>query len=173
MHDDETNAGSGEWTAEEAAAFAALPREAGASDVLAERTVQALRAEGLVHEAPKRRSIRVTPLRIFGALAACLVLFVGGFAIGRRSPAGTGGTPLEQQAASYLAALDAAAHDTSPEASAAAQAVARATLQAAAESMLRLYPDDAFAARILQAQDVADATKTAAGAATHQRIVWF
>ena len=170
MHDDETNEGpSDEWTAEEAAVFAALPREARASDLLAERTVQALRAEGLVRVAPRRRAIRVTPIRVAGAIAACLVLFVGGFAIGRRSPAATGAAPLEQHAASYLAALDAVAHDTNP----AARDVARATLQAAAESMLRLYPDDVFAARILQAQDVADATKTSTGAATPQRIVWF
>ena len=173
MRDDEIHSSADDdLTADEAGAFAALRRETPTSDLLAERTVRALRAEGLVRAAPERRVIRVTPQRVIGALAACLVLFVGGIAIGRRSAA-TRTAPLEQQAAAYLAALDAATDDTDPAVRAAAHAAARRTLQAAAESMLRHDPDDRFAARILQAEDVADATKTSTGTNAHQRFVWF
>lgn len=72
MHDDDL-------TAAEREAFAALPRETPASDLLEERTVRALAARGLIHA---RHRIPVSVAWI-GAAAACLVFFIAGFSVGQ------------------------------------------------------------------------------------------
>jgi len=64
---------------EEAAALAALARERSPDPQLEERTVAALRAAGLLSRPRWVWGIRVA------ALAAGLALFIGGFALGRRS----------------------------------------------------------------------------------------
>jgi len=73
MHDDEL-------TPAEREAFAALPRESLASDLLGERTVRALAARGWIH--PQRR-IRAAAVWT-GAAAACLLFFVVGFSLGQK-----------------------------------------------------------------------------------------
>ena len=77
MHDDEL-------TASEREALRALPREASPSDLLEERTLQALVGRGLV------RSRRRLPAAMawMGAVAACLVFFVAGFGVGMRRAEG-------------------------------------------------------------------------------------
>ena len=73
MHDDEL-------TPAEREAFAALPRESLASDLLEERTVRALAARGWIH--PRKR-IRAAVVWT-GAAAACLLFFVVGFSLGQK-----------------------------------------------------------------------------------------
>ncbi len=73
MHDDEL-------TPAEREAFAALPRESLASDLLEERTVRALAARGLIHPRQRIRAAVVWT----GAAAACLLFFVAGFSLGQK-----------------------------------------------------------------------------------------
>ena len=81
-----------ELTAEEEAAFAALPREADPGELLEERTVRTLRAEGLLTSgaggnagaAPARDAPRNRPWwRSAAAIAAGVALFAGGLSIGQ------------------------------------------------------------------------------------------
>ena len=70
-----------ELTPDERAALAALPREMQPSDLLEERVVRALRAEGQLGAVAKPRSNRgiMAMLRV----AAAIALFAGGVATGR------------------------------------------------------------------------------------------
>jgi len=70
-------------------ALAALPREASPGDLLEERTVRALRAEGLLG-ARRRRGWLLTPARAAMAAAAVLALALGGYALGRQAGAAAG-----------------------------------------------------------------------------------
>jgi len=69
----------GQLTPQEEAAFAALPRERAASDLLEERTVRALRTRGLLSARPwyRRASVMVS-----GAAAAAVV-FLSGLTVGQ------------------------------------------------------------------------------------------
>lgn len=69
-----------ELTAEESAAFAALPRERNASEMLEHRTVRALRARGLIGQAGKRW---VRAWMAAAGVAAAAALFAGGLAVGQ------------------------------------------------------------------------------------------
>lgn len=82
MHDD--------LTPDELEALRALPREALPSDLLEERTVQALQERHWI----RRRRVVPTPLAWSAAAAACLVFFVAGFAVGQNR-----GNPDPRQAA--------------------------------------------------------------------------
>lgn len=73
MHDDEL-------TQSELEALSSLPREARPSDLLEERTVQALRERGWIHH----RGALPIPLAWSAVAAACLVFFAAGFAIGQK-----------------------------------------------------------------------------------------
>ena len=75
MHDDEL-------TSAEREAFAALPRESPASDLLEERTVRALAARGWIHPRQRIRAAAVWT----GAAAACFLFFVAGFSLGQKRP---------------------------------------------------------------------------------------
>lgn len=66
-----------ELSPKERAALSGLPHEAPPPAALEQRTLRALRARGLVR-APARR-----PLRLALAMAAALLLFLSGFAVGR------------------------------------------------------------------------------------------
>jgi len=70
-----------ELTPAEREAFAALPREAPGGDLLEERTVRALAAEGLLRRrhALRRRS----GLAWAAGVAACVLFFVAGFTLGQ------------------------------------------------------------------------------------------
>jgi hypothetical protein len=74
-----------ELTPEERMAFRSLPREADASELLEERVVHALRAEGILRPRgsayPPPRWLR--PWVIAGSMAASLALFAGGMALGQ------------------------------------------------------------------------------------------
>jgi hypothetical protein len=158
-----------------------LPRLAEPSRLLEERTVRALRGRGLLRPAPSRPLVAVTPWRAAAALAACLVLFVGGFALGRlqaaRSPGGRDGVRLvERQSSAYVEALGSLAQHAAgagPEAAARAHLVARTTLAAAAEQLVRLAPDDPLATRLLQALETTSGVAPDSSAVAARRVVWF
>ncbi|MFC1660366.1 hypothetical protein ACFL3S_02720 [Gemmatimonadota bacterium] len=74
-----------ELTQEEKMAFQRLPKEAEPSDLLEERTVRALRAEGLLrHWRSAPSSSRwLRPWMVAGSVAASLVLFASGMVLGQ------------------------------------------------------------------------------------------
>lgn len=164
-----------ELTAEERAAFDALPREADPGELLEERTVRALRADGLLVAGPAREAFagpdqarRTTPRwRWTAAIAAGIALFAGGLSVGQmlgaRQTADAFQTVFEdsdarlasqlQRAGSdYVAALVALSEAENRAAADSGQAleVALTALWAAANEIVRLAPDDPLAARILQ-----------------------
>jgi hypothetical protein len=165
-----------ELTAAEREALDALPRETDPGQLLEERTVRALRENGLL--ATSRASgITVAPpahsvahgrpwWRSAAAIAAGIALFAGGMSIGQmlgsRQTAEAFQTVFEegdvrlasqvQRAGSeYVAALEALADvDGAAADSGQALEVALTALWAAANEIVRLAPDDPLAARILQ-----------------------
>lgn len=88
MYNDDT-----ELTRDEIAALAALPRQMRPSDLLEERVVRALRADG--HFGAPRRSRIPRGIRLAMRIAAAIALFAGGVATGRYLLA----TPAPQSAA--------------------------------------------------------------------------
>jgi len=131
-------------TPAERAAFAALPRAAEISDVAEERTVQALRARGLL--GARRRPGPMRWLRRSLQLAAALTLFLGGLLVGRRlgpprSPeAGSAAAvalQVQRTGSSFVRALTLVSHETAtdPQGAATAREVARRLLRTG-ESLL-------------------------------------
>lgn len=178
----------GDLTGDEAAGYAALPRERVASDLLEERVVRDLRSRGLL----SRRG-RVARRRARWVAAACstgLVLFVSGLVVGQTLGSRTATRALlavrEQDAAlvaarvqeagsAYVAALSALA-DTHGEGSGEVRAqgseAALAALLEAAGLLSRLSPDDPAVIRVLQALEDSRAG-SATGAVPAERIIWF
>lgn len=165
-----------ELTVEEREAIDALPRERDPGQLLEERTVRALRQEGLLAVDPGPGSIG-SPRdaeadgrswwRPAAAIAAGIALFAGGLSVGQtlgaRQTADAFHTVFEdsdarlasqvQRAGSdYVAALAALSEAGEPTAADSGQAleVALTALWAAANEIVRLAPDDPLAARILQ-----------------------
>jgi len=165
-----------ELTAAERQALDALPRESDPGQLLEERTVRALREQGLLatarvsgttdvsaaHVAPQSRPW----WRSAAAIAAGIALFAGGMSIGQvlgsRQTAEAFQTVFEDgdvQLASqvqrtgseYVASLVAltAANGATADSGQAVE-VALTALWAAANEIVRLAPDDPLAARILQ-----------------------
>ena len=185
-----------ELTAEEKQALDALPREREPGRMLEERTVRALREEGLLAteaaHAGRTRAVdaRRRPWwRSAAAIAAGLALFAGGLSVGQmlgaRQTADAFQSVFEdgdvllaaqvQRAGSdYVAALAAlpaadggAIADTSQ-----ALEVALTALWAAANEIVRLAPDDPVTARILQGFE-AKAQESADYGAAGQLLVEF
>ena len=166
-----------ELTSEERAALESLPREREPGRMLEERTVKALRDEGLIgssaltggrtRERPGT-DVRGRPWwRSAAAIAAGLALFAGGLSVGQmlgaRQTADAFQTVFEegdvrlasqvQRAGSdYVAALAALTRADGTAAADTGQAleVALTALWAAANEIVRLAPDDPLTARILQ-----------------------
>jgi len=166
-----------ELTGEERAALESLPREREPGRMLEERTVKALREEGLigssVHTGGRVRERSGTDVRgrpwwmSAAAVAAGLALFAGGLSVGQmlgaRQTADAFQTVFEegdallasqvQRAGSdYVAALAALSQADGGSAADTSQAleVALTALWAAANEIVRVAPDDPLAARILQ-----------------------
>lgn len=153
-------------TPAEEARFRELPRIAPVDDLAEERTVRALRAEGLLRPLPETLPVqRRRPLWIPLQLAAGLALFVTGVAYGRRAapdapdqapPSVTlrSASPAEEvqrTGSAYVEALarlgtTPAAHDTLIATTEAE--VATVTLRAAAMQVARFEIDSAMAKRI-------------------------
>ena len=163
-------------TPEEREALDSLPRERDPGELLEERTVRALRQEGVLTSPPARRaqsgtthvSSHVRPWwRSVAAIAAGIALFAGGLSVGQmlgaRQTADAFHTVFEdsdarlaaevQRAGSdYVAALAALSETGGQAAADSGQAleVALTALWAASNEIVRLAPDDPLAARILQ-----------------------
>jgi hypothetical protein len=166
-----------ELTSSELAALAALPRERDPGQLLEERTVRALREEGLLGS-PTGSSGRAAPAtgagdrhrpwwRSAAAIAAGFALFAGGLSLGQvlgaRQTVDAFQTVFEEGDAllaaqvqrtgsDYVAALSAlsgADGSAVPDTSQALE-VALTALWAAANQIVLLAPDDPLAARILQ-----------------------
>jgi hypothetical protein len=188
-----------ELTDEERAAIESLPREREPGRMLEERTVKALREEGLIGSpGPSGGRMDERPAAGAGgrpwwksaaAIAAGIALFAGGLSVGQmlgaRQTADAFQTVFEegdallasqvQRAGSdYVAALAALAESEEGAAADTGQAleVALTALWAAANEIVRLVPDDPLTARILQGFE-AQAQESSDYGADSQLLVEF
>ncbi|MCL7972629.1 MAG: hypothetical protein M8866_11185 [marine benthic group bacterium] len=177
-------------------ALDALPREANPGELLEERTVKALREEGLlaagaapVGQAPSREAAVPRPWwQLVAAIAASIALFAGGVSVGQvlgaRQTADAFQTVFEdgdallaaqvqRTGSDYVAALAALAETSGAVAdSSQALEVALTALWAAANEIVRLAPDDVLTARILQGFE-AQARESSDYGAESQLLVEF
>lgn len=146
-------------SAEEAAMFAALPRERAPGRHLEERTVRALESGGLLRGTPSRFTSRGVPVWAL-ALAASITLFVSGVVTGQWLGARTMANTLvaaqqatamqtaslvQQTGSAYVMALVALAQladSTSDPAVAQGREAALTSLHAAARELALLAPED-------------------------------
>lgn len=183
MHDDELSP-------EELAALRALPRERDPGEMLEHRTVRALRARNLLRQ-PERRGFVLSPAWMTAAAAAVVAVFVGGFALGqwlsarqnaetlvalRKQDAVQAAAVVQQTGSAYLAALSAladASHSSrDPHQLTQGREVASTILQAAANEMVRISPEDPLALQILRGLEKARADSTTVKEAKRQ-VAWF
>ncbi|HEX3928911.1 MAG TPA: hypothetical protein VHW65_13020, partial [Gemmatimonadales bacterium] len=146
--------------------------------LLEERTVHALRAQGLL-VSPRRR---VSPALIGSALAAALVVFVAGTAFGRelaQHQIATAPPEVQVQRAGseYVAAItrlagaDAA---ESPHRLVAGLEAGTATLRAAAVSLSQIAPADTTVRRIRASLDAAtNVASTQSSTVDGRPVIWF
>ena len=164
-----------EWTAAEREALNGLPRETDPGRLLEERTVRALREEGLLGSSRSidvddpRRGASPGPSwwRTAAAVAAGIALFVGGVSVGQEMGARQTvdafqtvfrdgdallAARVQRAGSDYVASLAALSDADGPTVADSGQAVevALTALWAAATEIVRLAPDDPLAARILQ-----------------------
>lgn len=174
--------------------FDALPRETRPPDALEQRVMAALREEGLLRR-PAPLRLPIAPAWIGAAVAASLVLFVGGFALGGwmesrhtadvlvklherdTQTAAAAAAAVQRTGSAYVAALTALAafadtsHAGTPSVVQGREVAANA-LHAAASQMVRLAPEDPLAVRILQGLDRAARRDTSASK-DGSLTVWF
>jgi hypothetical protein len=177
---------------EERAAMEALPRERHPDRSLEERTVRALRAEGLLR---RPAVLRLTPPSfgwLAAAAAAAIVLFMGGFALGswlearhttqvvldmHDRDAMQAAAMVQRTGSAYVSALAALASYSQrarQEEMAPAREAAVNALHAAANQMVRLVPEEPVAVDILQGLARAARGDTlGAGPEEPRRVVWF
>ena len=191
MHDDEL-------TQDERTRMRGLPRELDPDDSLEERTVRALRAEGLLRRAPSKIvRFPLSPLWLGAAAAACFVIFAGGFFFGswmesrhttevvtemHHEDATRAAALVQQTGSAYVSAMAALAAYTESKQQANPQAtpttspdlaqgreVAVNALHAAANQLVRIAPEDPLAVRILAGMNSAKHDTTGGT----DRTVWF
>ena len=184
MHDDDLSP-------EELAAFRALPRERDPGEMLEHRTVRALRARNLLRQ-PERRGFVFSPAWTIAAAAVLVAVFTGGFAIGqwiearesdqtlialRQQDAAQAAAVVQQTGSAYLAALSALAtasrssqkpHDVTQ-----GREVASTILQAAANEMVRLAPEDPLSLQILRGLERTRSDSTAKVPDATRQVAWF
>lgn len=170
-------------------ALAALPREREPSRLLEERTVRALRGQGLLEQRPARR-LRFPAAWMAGAAAACVALFTSGIAVGQwmggprvvvvPEPvnAQQAALQVQQTGSAYvtsLARLQQVSDSASPAQKELAREVAVRALRAAANELISLAPDDPVAAGILAGLDRAETSRARpdSGAARRPEVVWY
>ena len=184
MHDDEL-------TPEERAAIEALPRERPTDRTLEERIVRALRAQGLL-ERPAPVRLALPPTGWLAAVAASVVLFAGGFALGawiesrhttqvvldmHQRDAAEAAAMVQRTGSAYVSALSTLAsfaEKARPQDLGPAREAAVNALHAAANQMVRLVPEEPVAVNILQGMAEASRNDSlGAAAAEPRRVVWF
>ena len=165
-----TDSNDTELAPAEAAAFATLPRVSAHDDLAEQRTVQALRDQGLLRVSVERRGRRLSAT---AAVAAAMLLFAGGTLFGRTlatrevrsaSPA----TQVQRTGTAYVAALvrlsDARPDEQTPGVEAGA-----ATLRAAAISLSQIRPNDSIAHRLRSSLS----TTGSSSLASDPTVIWF
>ncbi len=176
-------------TPAEREAFDSLPREQMPSRILEERTVRALKKQGIIRSRPVLTGARLPWLA--AGIAAALALFVSGLAVGQAmgvrqtadALAGVYTRPADLAAARVqstgsahreaLAALVTATGGAEPQEVQQAREVALAAFWAAANEIVRLAPDDPVALRILQEAERSAGGRGAAAADDTTSVVWF
>jgi hypothetical protein len=181
-----------ELTPEERRALDELPAERTPSDFLEERVVRSLRERGLLR-VERRRSLELTPSRVAVAVAASLLLLVGGFAVGRltspstaQEPYGPAAAPavrahhlavaasLQQAASAYVVALEdleASLQTAGEDQARQGREVALASLYSAADRVARFVPGDGLAESFREAVTVPAVREEPAPAATSRRVL--
>ncbi len=177
-----------ELTPAEREAFDALPREGMPSRILEERTVRALKEQGLIRLGRPWSGLRVP--WIAAGIAAALALFASGLAVGQgmgarqtanalaslypnetaRAAARVQSTGSAHQLA--LADIVDVADEGQPEDAVRGREVALAAFWAAAAEIVRLAPDDPMAARILQEFE-RSGSEEGRGEGSRRNVVWF
>lgn len=174
-----------ELTPSEKEAMAALPRETAPSALLEERVVRALRNQGVL-ETRKRRFLEVTALRMAGAVAACVVILIGGFSLGRWTsslqivrtdsvPFAAGeasvAASLQRAGTAYVLALESLASlpgsDRDQEMRQGCE-IALVTLYTAADQVAKIVPREHLARQLLRAIE-ADGAAGKDG----EQVIWF
>lgn len=177
-------------TPSETEALGSMARERTPGPFLEERVVRELRRRGLLRTRP-RRTIDLSGWRLAAAVAAALVLALGGFALGRWSdstpsepPAGqvvearelSLAASLQQTGSAYVSALERLASQAGPQSEELRQGrqVALATLYTAAGEVTRIVPKDHLAEQFLyvlgeEGQRPAQDESTEEG----QHVIWF
>lgn len=177
-NDDEKLREASELTPSEKKALETLPRDRIPNAALEDRVVGALRNRGVLIP-PRRRVIELTARRIATVIAACLVLLVGGFSLGkwvgtRQVSNGDIIAPetndisvaakLQQAGSAYVIALQNFAElPDSVDGDQAVQGreVALATLYTATDQVTRLVPKYELARQLLAAIDAGSDVHTA------------
>ena len=186
MHDDDLRP-------DERDRLLSLPRELDPDDALEERTVRALRAQGLLRGTPGRvLRFPLAPAWIGLAAAASFAMFAGGFAMGswlearhttqvvtqmHEQDATRAAALVQQTGSAYVSAMAALAsmsegnrsNPPNPE-FAQGREVAVNALHAAANQLVRIAPEDPLAVRILAG--MGRAAQRDSSLATN-RLVWF
>lgn len=174
-------------TQEEREALGQLPREREPSSLLEERTVRALRNQGMLS--------RTTPvgrswITVAAAVAAGAVLYLGGIATGQwmsnrqtantlaaiqRNNAMQAAMLVQRTGSAYAQAIAALSHvpdSTDRQYLVQGREVALTALYAAANEVVRLAPDDPVVGRILQVLDH-DRDRADSAFSEPHRVVWF
>jgi hypothetical protein len=161
-----------ELTPEERRALGELPAERPPSDLLEERVVRALHDRGLLRR-ERVRVLELTRSRVAAAVAACVLLAVTGFAVGRWTSSSTAqdlaappteparldnhfavAASLQQAAGAYVSALEemeVSLQTADSELAHQGREVALASLYSAAGRVARFVPEDHLADRIREA----------------------
>ena len=173
-------------TPAERKAFAALKKMNEPSRVLEERTVHALRSQGLLR-APRRFS----PSWLIAAAAAGAVLYLGGLATGQwlanrqtreivsdlqRDHTMEAAALVQRTGSAYAQAIASLASLRSPADSLSVsqgREVALTALYSAANELVRLTPDDPVVVRILQVMEHESTTPDTTQSANTRRVIWF
>ena len=161
-----------ELTPEERRALDELPAERTPGDFLEERVVRSLRDRGLLRR-ERVRVLELTRSRVAAAVAACFLLVVAGFTVGRwtslpttQGPSATSRVParqandfavaasLQQAASAYVIALEdleASLQTAGDEQARQGREIALASLYSAAGRVARFVPGDRLAHRFREA----------------------
>jgi hypothetical protein len=183
-----------ELRSDEKKALESLPKERMPRASLEHKVVRALHHQGMLRH-PKRRIVEVTGFRLASAVAACALLVVVGFALGRWT--GTHGTPhplstpviqlemgdisvaasLQRAGTEYVNALElfAALQDsTRMDEMQQGREVALNTLYTAAGQVTKIVPKNYLARQLLQVIDFSEGSIAInKDGAEDQPVVWF
>ena len=176
-------------TKEERAAFAALPRDADPGRLLEERTVQALRQQGLLGSRRPRRFWSAST--IAAGLAASIAFFASGLAVGQWLATRTVATSIatanqasamqvaasvQRSGSAYVAALTALAQlsdSANAESVEQGREAALAALYGAVGELVQLAPDDPLSVAIRELFEQRANAQSGEGQPEFRNVIWF